>query len=213
MFQYNSNEKRAKKICSRLNIECWKIDLSAEFTLPIRDFDVVVNNAAINISDAATADVSAEEWDKTLHINLYAPFRIIKECLPGMIKRRWGRIINVSSIYGLRASEGNLAYTVSKHGLNGLSKTVAKEYARHGITCNEICPGPIKSELMHRIAKRETSGTKTSISDFLKSLAEEIPAGRFASPKEVARVALFLASDDAAYINGASLPLDGGDIA
>ena len=93
-----------------------------------------------------------EDWDRTIALNLTAPFLLIRQCLPHMVRENWGRIVNISSIYGLRAVETNLPYTVSKHGLSGLTKTVAREYGAHGITCNEICPGPMKSRLLLSLA-------------------------------------------------------------
>jgi 3-hydroxybutyrate dehydrogenase len=142
-----------------------------------------------------------------------APFELVRHCLPSMIKQRWGRIINISSIYALRAAEGNLPYTVAKHGLSGLTKTLAKEYAEFGITANEICPGPIQSEMMDRIARDAASKSGSTSKAYLREVRDEIPARRMAKPEEVAGVALFLATEEAGYINGASIPVDGGLIA
>jgi len=130
-----------------------------------------------------------------------------------MMSRGWGRVINISSIYGIRAVEQNLPYTVSKHGLAGLTKTIGREYAEFGITCNEICPGPITSRLMERIAERESDGSPDAIQTYLAGVADSIPAKRLATPEDVANLAAFLGSDYAAYINGVSIPLDGALIA
>ena len=138
---------------------------------------------------------------------------LTKSFLPYMVKNRWGRIINISSIYGLRACEGNLPYNVSKHGLSALTKTVAKEYSQYGISANEICPGPIESKLLDRIAQYHADNEGESKSDYLALLANDIPGRRLATPFDVAATALFLASEQAGYINGVSIPVDGGLIA
>ena len=127
-----------------------------------------------------------------------------------MVNRRWGRVINISSIYGIRGTTNNLPYNSSKHGLSGFTKSIAKEYAAYGITCNEICPGAVESELMERIAARkEKEGRVTSRAEYLQMVRESIPAGRLAKPEEIACLALYLASDHAAFINGASIVIDG----
>lgn len=209
-LQYHQNESRAKALREYYGIGGWKVDLATDFSLPRTDFDIIINNAAVNICDEQCADVPLPDWERTLAVNLTAPFRIIRSCLPSMVRRRWGRIINISSVYGLRGTECNLPYTASKHGLSGLTKTVAKEYAPHGITCNEICPGPVQSELLDRIAAREAADAGDSPQRVLQAIADEIPTGRLALPQDVARAASFLASDEASYINGASIVVDGG---
>jgi NAD(P)-dependent dehydrogenase (short-subunit alcohol dehydrogenase family) len=130
-----------------------------------------------------------------------------------MTSRRWGRIINLSSIYGLRGTEHNLPYTASKHGLSGLTKTLAREYGDHGITCNEICPGPIASELLSRIGDYYFRHGGQTVEDFYSALASEIPLRRLAKPDDIAACAVFLAGENASYINGVSIPVDGGLIA
>ena len=130
-----------------------------------------------------------------------------------MISKKWGRIINISSIFGLRATTNNLPYNVSKHGLAGLTKSIAKEYATYGITCNGICPGTIESELMERIAQRKEKDFGIAKDEYFRSIRESIPARRFAKPIEIAQLALYLASEYAGYINGTSLVIDGGVIA
>jgi len=211
-FQFHGNQRVADEMCSDLGVEPIQLDLSGEFELPRADFDVVVNNAGINISDVSTHEVSLPDWSRTLTLNVTAPFRIIRQCLPTMMQKRWGRIINISSIYGLRAVEGRLPYTVSKHALAGLTKTIAKEYAPHGITCNEICPGPIDSDMLTRIVSKEAADSGTPLAECFREICEGIPAGRLANVQEIASLAVFLASDEAGYLNGASIPIDGGMI-
>ena len=130
-----------------------------------------------------------------------------------MMRMRWGRIINISSIFGLRATTKNLPYNVSKHGLSGLTKSIAKEYANFGVTCNEICPGAVESELMNRIAMQKEREAGIAHEDYLRAAREAIPAKELASPQGIADLAVFLASDKASHINGASIVIDGGEIA
>jgi 3-hydroxybutyrate dehydrogenase len=172
--------------------------------------DVLVNNAAVNDCRSKTTEVQLDQWLCTLAVNLTAPFMLCRSVLPGMVTRGWGRIINISSIYGLRGTENNLPYTVSKHGLSGLTKTVAREYGGCGITCNEICPGPVDSELLNRIASYYQDSEGTLPEDFNRSLATEIPVGRLASAEDIASCAIYLASESSGYVNGVSLPVDGG---
>ena len=127
-----------------------------------------------------------------------------------MVNNHWGRIINISSIFGIRGVDRNLPYTVSKHGLSGLTKTIAKEYARMGITCNEICPGPIDSEMIRRIAADKFREEGVNPQEYLSELENEIPAGRLSKVEDVTSLCVFLASKDAQYINGVSIPVDGG---
>lgn len=209
-FQYNSNDRIAASLHRRFKAKPIRLDFKRELTLPETRFDVLVNNAAVNTSDAETGEISVDDWDLTLRTNLDAPFAMIRQCLPWMIRRRWGRIINISSIYGLRGIEGRAAYVASKHGLSGLTKTVAREYGRRGITCNEVCPGPIQSKMMSRIARRSARVDGGTPAAYLRSVAEEIPMGRILRPSELADLVLFLASQGAGYINGASIPIDGG---
>lgn len=212
-FLYNANERAALDLHSSFDAEPLQIDFGSSSTLPRSNFDIVVNNAGVNITNQLSLDVSRHDWDRTLLINVTTPFLILQQCLPHMIANAWGRIINVSSIYGLRAVETNLPYTVSKHALSGLTKTIAREYAEHNITCNEICPGPIESEMMTRISQESAPLEGLSPEEYLNGVREEIPAGRMAQPLDVACLALHLASAEASYLTGASIPLDGGLIA
>jgi 3-hydroxybutyrate dehydrogenase len=212
-FQFSQKRTTATRLAKRIGVNAIQIDFTRDFTLPKNDFDVVVNNAGINISDVQSHEVSLDDWNRTLRVNLTAAFLLVQQCLPAMLKKGRGCIINISSIYGLRGVEGRLPYTVSKHGMAGLTKTLAKEYGGQGITCNEICPGPIDSTMMKEIAKRSTVSAGRSVKSYFKEVCDEIPVGRMVKPSEVAALAVFLASDEAAYLNGASITLDGGMIA
>jgi len=212
-FQYRGKKDRADEIARSFNASAIQLDFEKDTTLPRADFDILVNNSAINIADPVTHEVPLKDWNSTILVNVTAPFCLAQQCLPHMKKRKWGRIINISSIYGLRAVWGRCPYTVSKHALSGLTKTIAKEYAHFGITCNEICPGPIDSEMMDRIAKESGKKEGQTAKQYLSDVCEEIPAGRLAKPTEIADLAVFIASSKAGYLTGVSIPLDGGMIA
>lgn len=212
-FQFHEDQSSADLLATNYHAVPLRLDFGQDFVLPRSDYDVVINNAGINVSDVMTHEVSTCDWERTIRINLTAPFIIVRQCLPAMVQNRWGRIINISSIYGLRAVEGNFPYTVSKHGLSGFTKTIAKEYAGHGITCNEICPGPIDSDMMREIAERSIMASGGSLSSYFREVQDEIPIKRLIMPSEIAALALFLASHEASGLTGASIPLDGGMVA
>lgn len=213
VFQYSSDRQAARRLSKKYNAQPIQIDFAGGLNLPDIAFDIVVNNAGVNVTSALCHEVNDEDWEKTLRVNLYAPFCIARRYLPGMMRKKWGRIINISSIYGLRGSENNLPYNVSKHGLSGFTKTIAKEYASCGITSNEVCPSAVKSRMMNRIAAEEAIASGTTARSYLRSVCNSIPAKRMALPEEIATLAVFLASEEASFINGASIPCDGGLIA
>jgi 3-hydroxybutyrate dehydrogenase len=213
VFTYNANDEAARSLANKYGCRSVKIDLTKGRLHQVKSCDILVNNAAVNVSDDSCEDVSVEIWNQTIAINLTAPFLLCKQFLPGMKARSWGRVINVSSIYGLVSCAGNLPYSVSKHGLRALTTTVAKEYFEFGITSNELCPGAMESELMNRIAKREAKTEGGTAKQFLKSVASTYPGGRMVLPIAIARAAVFLASENAREINGVSIPIDHGLIA
>ena len=210
VFQFATDDAAAEALSSKTGAHSVKMDFNQPVSLQGYEADILVNNAGINISDRPTALVEDKDWDATIAVNLTAPFRLVRSALPGMVARGWGRIINVSSTASVRAAENNLPYTVSKHALSALTRTVAKEYASSGITSNEICPGPIESDMMSELARRRTADGSVSAECWLQSVRRSIPAQRLAVPAEIAQLAVFLASDAASYINGASIVVDGG---
>ncbi len=207
VFQYHSSADVAASLQARLGIVGIHLDLGVDFIAPDLAADVLINNAGTNESQVTTHLVDTGAWNRTLAVNLTAPFLLCRAYLPGMVARRWGRIINISSIYGLSANETSLPYNVSKHGLSGLTKTIAREYGAHGITCNEICPGPVDSAMVKRLGSIRAAAEGIGLDEYLESIRAEIPAGRLAMPGEIADLALFLASSAASYLNGVSVPL------
>lgn len=172
--------------------------------------DILVNNAGIQFI-SRTEDFPDEKWDAVIAINLSASFHAIKHALPGMIKRKFGRIINIASVHGLIASANKPAYVAAKHGIIGLTKAVAIENANSPITSNAICPGWVKTPLVEmqieKIAKEKNISMKEAEA-FL--LAEGQPSLRFVDPKEIAELAVFLASDNGKNITGSAITIDGG---
>lgn len=172
--------------------------------------DVVVNNAGIQ-HVAAVEDFPPEKWDAIIAINLSSSFHLVRHAIPSMKARGWGRVINLASAHALVASPFKSAYVAAKHGLLGLTKTVALEVAQHGITVNAICPGYVLTPL---VAKQIPDQAKT------RGLTEEEvkrdvllaaqPTKRFVAIEEIGALAVFLCSDAAASITGAALPIDGG---
>jgi len=211
-FQYHSNDVLAESLASKFSANPIKWDLEGRIpaSFNFESVDVLVNNAGINISDSPVVDVPEADWHRTIAVNLTAPFLLSQCVLPGMVSRGWGRIVNVSSIFGLVCVEGNLPYTVSKHGMRGLTGTIAKEYFGYGITCNEVCPGAIESDLLNRIAARESKVTGESTESILSEIANSYPGGRLISADSISAAVLFLCSEAAAGINGISVPVDSG---
>jgi 3-hydroxybutyrate dehydrogenase len=172
--------------------------------------DILVNNAGIQ-HVAPLQDFPPEKWDAVLAINLSSAFHTSRLALPVMLANKWGRIINIASAHGLVASPFKSAYVAAKHGIVGLTKVIALETAELGITCNAICPGyvytPLVEAQIEGQAKAHGIARNAVIRDVL--LAQQ-PNKRFATVEELGALAVFLASDAAASITGAALPVDGG---
>ena len=164
---------------------------------------VLVNNAGIT-ADNLSMRLSDEEWNRVIDVNLTAAFRLTREAIGPMMRQRFGRVINVSSVVGLRANPGQANYAASKAGLIAFTRTVAVEVARRGVTVNAVAPGLIETELTKDFT---TNGSESNGSS---ALLDAIPARRTGSPEDVAACIRFLASDEAAYVTGAVLPVDGG---
>jgi len=172
--------------------------------------DILVNNAGIQ-HVAPVDDFPVAQWDAILAINLSSNFHAIRAALPAMKKRGWGRIINVASAHALVASPFKSAYVAAKHGVAGLTKTVALEVAESGITVNAICPGYVLTPLVRKQIPDTAKARGISEEDVVKNvLLAAQPTKKFVTVGEVAAFATFLASDAAASITGAVLPIEGG---
>jgi 3-hydroxybutyrate dehydrogenase len=175
--------------------------------------DILVNNAGIQHT-APVESFPHDRWDAVIAINLSSAFHATQAALPGMKVRNWGRIVNIASTHGLIASVEKSAYVAAKHGVLGLTKTVALEMAKTGITCNAICPGwvltPLVQKQIDARAAREGITLDQAKSDLL---AEKQPSGEFATPEQIGALCMFLCSDAAAQMRGAAVPVDGAWLA
>ncbi|WP_344634162.1 3-hydroxybutyrate dehydrogenase [Kitasatospora cystarginea] len=184
-------------------------DPSAVDALP-DDADIVVNNAGLQ-HVAPVHEFPPERFALIQRIMVEAPFRILRRTLPRMYARGWGRVVNISSVHGLRASAFKSAYVTAKHGLEGLSKTVALEGAPYGVTSNCISPAYVRTPLVQRqIADQARVHGIREEEVVERIMLARTAVKRLIEPAEVARIALWLCSPDSAYITGASLPVDGG---
>jgi len=172
--------------------------------------DVLVNNAGIQFV-ANIENFPIEKWDAVIAINLSSSFHTIRAAVPGMKKRKWGRIINIASAHGLVASVQKVAYVAAKHGLVGMTKVVAMETANDGITCNAICPGWVLTSLVQaQIDARAKASGKPARDEEIALLSEKQPMHKFTKPESIGELAVFLASDAAATITGSAYSIDGG---
>jgi 3-oxoacyl-[acyl-carrier protein] reductase len=160
--------------------------------------DILVNNAGIT-RDNLFMRMKNEEWDDVLAVNLTAPFRLSRAVLRAMMKQRWGRIINISSLTGVAGNPGQANYAASKAGLIGMGKVLAQEVASRGITVNAIAPGFVSSGMTDELTDKQ-----------MEAILPKIPIGRLGTGAEVAAAAVFLASEEASYLTGQTLNINGG---
>ncbi len=160
--------------------------------------DILINNAGIT-RDASIKKMTPEMWQQVIDVNLTGVFNCAKCISAVMVEKGYGRIINTSSVVALYGNFGQTNYVATKAGVIGLTKTLARELGRKGVTVNAVAPGFIATEMVKKMPE-----------NVLKSMEEKVPVGRLGAPEEIASAYLFLASDEAAYINGATLSVDGG---
>ena len=161
--------------------------------------DVLINNAGMNVPEKIS-EISWDNWNKTLQTNLSSAVRLIQFLAPGMSARGYGRILNTSSILGLVTKEGRAAYSMTKAALNALTRSAALEFGAGGVLVNSLAPGYVDTELTR----------KNNSPEALTSIIRSIPLGRMADPKELARVAGFLVSEQNTYLTGQTIVVDGG---
>ena len=202
----------AQRLAEEVGGEAWAVDLTdtaalAELTL---DVDVLVNNAGIQ-KVAPIQDFDPADFHRILTLMLESPFLLIRAALPHMYERGWGRVVNVSSVHGLRASAFKSAYVAAKHGLEGLSKTVALEGAAHGVSSNCVNPSYVRTPLVDRqIADQAAAHGIPEEEVVEKIMLTEAAVKRLVEPEEVGELIAFLVGPSAGMMTGASYTMDGG---
>ena len=214
--QYNSGEKQIEELkteLSELNLSdgffAFKCDLNdqlsvenaiANLSKSFKHIDVLVNNAGADLYKLTT-ETSLKEWDEIFNVNVRSAFQFSKFCLNGMIDKKQGKIVNVSSIWGISGASMETAYSASKSALIGFTKALAKEVALSGINVNCICPGVIDTKMNARFSSEE-----------MADIIADTPLGRIGYPKEIAEIIYFLCSEKASFITGQVITADGGYI-
>jgi len=164
----------------------------------MQKLDILVANAGIN-RDNLFVQLTDEAWEQVIAVNLTATFRLARAAVKGMMRRRWGRVIAISSVVGWTGNPGQSNYTASKAGITGMIKSVAAEYAKRNVTANCIAPGIIASAMIDKLNDKQR-----------EAILARVPAGRLGAPAEVAAAAVFLASEEAAYVTGQTIHVNGG---
>src|SRR5215212_969333 len=205
---YGGNDEAANKFKAETGINVYKWDVSSfeacaagikQVEADLGPIDVLVNNAGIT-KDGAFHKMTLEQWTAVINTNLGSLFNMTRPVIEGMRSRKFGRIINISSINGQKGQFGQVNYSAAKAGELGFTKALALEGARAGITVNAICPGYINTEMVQAVPKEVLD----------KSILPLIPVGRLGEPDEIARAVVFLAADEAGAITGSTLSINGG---
>jgi 3-hydroxybutyrate dehydrogenase len=173
--------------------------------------DILVNNAGITQGIKFT-ETSLELWQKIQRINVDAAMRLMQLTLEPMAQKKWGRVINIASIAAKHGLRYSAAYNASKHALLGLTRSVALDYAKTGVTVNAVCPGWVSTEMVEQTVQNIMQKTGRSREEAVASLVKDVPMARMVTPEEVSSLVVFLASNQAAAITGQGLNIDGGTV-
>ena len=204
---YAGNDAKAKAFSDAHGIPVYKWDVGdhqacldgcARVTEEVGPVDIVVNNAGIT-RDGTLARMSYDDWHDVMRVNLGGCFNMAKACFPGMAERGWGRIVNIGSINGQAGQYGQVNYAAAKSGIHGFTKALAQEGARKGVTVNAIAPGYIDTDMVAAVPE-----------PVLEKIVARIPVGRLGHAKEIARGVAFLASEDAGFVTGSTMSINGG---
>jgi acetoacetyl-CoA reductase len=207
---YGGNDEAAQKFKAATGIPVYKWDVSSfeaceagvkQIEADLGPIEILVNNAGV-ARDSMFHRMKPEQWTAVINTNLNSLFNMCRPVIEGMRTRKFGRIINISSINGQKGQMGQTNYSASKAGELGFTKALAQESAKSGITVNAICPGYIATEMVKAVPQEVME----------KNILPQIPIGRLGEPEEVARCVLFLASDDAGLITGSTLTANGGQV-
>lgn len=206
-INYHGDDQAAQNFTKETGIPHFKWDVAnyeacvigvAEVEKQMGPIDILINNAGRTL-DRMMHRMTYEEWHEIIHVNLNSVFNVTKQVLEGMRTRKYGRIINISSINAQRGQIGQTNYCASKAGIIGFTKALAKEVARLNITVNAVAPGYIETSMLSSVPE-----------EYMKNIISQIPMDRLGQPEEIAKTVGFLASDDAAYITGSTLSINGG---
>ncbi|MEE4153412.1 MAG: acetoacetyl-CoA reductase [Erythrobacter sp.] len=204
---YAGNSSAAQACEEALGITCYKWDVGdheatlegcAKVAGEIGPIDIVVNNAGIT-RDGTLHKMSFEDWNEVMRINLGGCFNMAKACFPGMRTRGWGRIVNIGSINGQAGQYGQVNYAAAKSGIHGFTKALAQEGAKFGVTCNAIAPGYIDTDMVAAVPDT-----------VLEKIVAKIPVGRLGQAHEIARGVSFLVSEEAGFVTGSTMSINGG---
>ena len=204
---YAGNSAAAEACEEALGIKCYKWDVGdheatlagcAKVAEEVGPIDVVVNNAGIT-RDGTLHKMSYDDWVEVMRINLGGCFNMAKACFPGMRDRQWGRIVNIGSINGQAGQYGQVNYAAAKSGIHGFTKALAQEGAKFGITVNAIAPGYIDTDMVAAVPE-----------NVLEKIIAKIPVGRLGQASEIARAVSFLVSEQAGFVTGSTMSINGG---
>jgi acetoacetyl-CoA reductase len=207
---YGGNDQAAQQFKTETGIPVYKWDVSSydacaaglkQVASDLGPVDILVNNAGIT-KDMAFHKMAPEQWSAVINTNLNSLFNMCRPVIEGMRERKFGRIINISSINGQKGQFGQTNYSAAKAGEMGFTKALAQESAKAGVTVNAICPGYINTEMVQAVP----------VAVLEKAILPYIPVGRLGEPEEIARCVVFLASEDAGFITGSTLSANGGQV-
>ena len=218
------NEEKARMTCERLKsasstVMALKMDVSDQVSIDagitsikelIGGIDILVNNAGVYKSTPLENESSNLNWQLCLDVMLTGSFLVAKSVAPQMIKQGWGRIVNLGSLMSHNAFGEDAAYCAAKSGMLGLTRSLSADLARHNICVNTICPGNILTDMLRNTARAIESRDGLEPNSWLKNQGEKIPMGRLGQPEDVAKAVAFFCSEDAAYITGQTLHVNGG---
>ena len=204
---YAGNEEKARAFTGETGIAAYKWDVGdheaclegcSRVSAEVGPVDILVNNAGIT-RDGTLLRMSYQDWTDVLRINLGGCFNMAKACFPGMKDRGWGRIVNIGSINGQAGQYGQVNYAAAKSGIHGFTKALAQEGARYGVTVNAIAPGYIDTDMVAAVPE-----------PVLEKIVAKIPIGRLGHAEEIARGVAFLCAEDAGFVTGSTLSINGG---
>jgi acetoacetyl-CoA reductase len=204
---YAGNDEAARRAGEELGIATYKWDVGdhqaclhgcAQVEREVGPVEIVVNNAGIT-RDGTLHRMSFDDWNEVMRINLGGCFNMAKACFPGMRERGWGRIVNIGSINGQAGQYGQVNYAAAKSGIHGFTKALAQEGAKFGVTVNAIAPGYIDTDMVAAVPEA-----------VLEKIVAKIPVGRLGQAQEIARGVSFLCSEDAGFVTGSTLSINGG---